>query len=142
MKTASKSMIMVTAVGASLLFVSSAFAGTNGQQVDVGGGPPGGCAVIQGRNQDGQRATSPKVDFDRSGEAQLPGWWWVGKVTINVFDADGSPLEPRSCEVPSSQREDWTACDPAGLAERPASAPANDSGNAPDNDSGSAPDND
>jgi hypothetical protein len=65
---------------------SSAFAGTNGQQIRVTFEGPGASSVnavtIKGHNQGGHKVTWYGLQASSNDSETTTGWWWAGPVTI------------------------------------------------------------
>lgn len=103
--------VAAIAAAAGLAMTTPAFAGDNGQQVYVNGGPSSGFATVIGHNQDGSTRASPSIRLDTKGYGQLDNWWWKDTVEVNLWKSDGSYAGVRKCDVPVSQWwSNWTAC--------------------------------
>jgi hypothetical protein len=75
---------------------SSAFAGTNGQQIRVTFVGPGASSVtavtIKGRNQGAQKVTWYGIAPASNHSETTTGWWWAGPVSITThYDEYGAP---------------------------------------------------
>jgi hypothetical protein len=110
-------VVSLAIVSVSVTLTSSAFAGTNGQQVKVryhfcnhrNGGSEGIDRItVSGKNQNGSDATwSETINRHRGctrrgiGESVTYGWWWKGPVTIT--------LEYKGAAVTRSGPRTWRA---------------------------------
>jgi hypothetical protein len=115
-RTTTKVLALTAASGLAVMgffLTKPAFAGTNGQQVQV-------CqqefqdytqAVIQGFNQDGV-FTSANVGMTPGGCGTLTGHFWVGGVTVEVSGSSTlMPTQFFGCDVPKEQEgADVTTC--------------------------------
>lgn len=67
---------------------SSAFAGTNGQEIRVTYIGPGassvGSVTIKGRNQGGHKVTWYGIQPSSNESETTTGWWWAGPVSIST----------------------------------------------------------
>ena len=100
---------VVVALGAP----SAAMAGNNGQQVRLCTADQNlayGWAVVTGFNQNAQGAISPwtRLPLDVSGGnyaspgacVELLGWWWIGDIRINWYEATRNFRRQTLCNVP------------------------------------------
>jgi hypothetical protein len=77
---------------------SSAYAGTNGQQIRVTFEGPGASSVntvtIKGHNQRGQKATWYGIAPASNHSETTTGWWWAGPVSIATNNSSYSCSTP------------------------------------------------
>jgi hypothetical protein len=87
---------------------SSAFAGTNGQQIRVSFEGPGASSVnsvtIKGRNQGGHAVTWYGLQPSSNYSETTTGWWWAGPVTIatnNGYYSCTTPTVTSTVTIPT-----------------------------------------
>jgi len=81
----------------------AAFAGGNGQQVEVcNEGSHHYKVSIKGTNQNGQTVQSSAKELDPGKCVKWPNWWFRGNVTVH-----NGHSEIDSADVPQSQHGDW-----------------------------------
>lgn len=87
-----------------------AAAGTNGQQIYIYDlvSPQQSSVQVCGTNQNNNYVCHSWPT--PTSTTELSGWWWVGPVTINNYDANGNLLGQTSCDVPKAQSSNWYPC--------------------------------
>jgi hypothetical protein len=90
-----------------VLPITSASAGSNGQQVSVCAAPWSSKAIVEGSNQDGvdsREYLDIKPGLCRDGWNVTWNWWWKGDVTISLAGDDGNYWFQSHCNVPGWQQ--------------------------------------
>jgi hypothetical protein len=111
--------------GGLALGTGSAFAGVNGQHIELNAhhGDGFGWAQISGNDQNGQPQTSDKIQLDHSGlhhkawDRAASNQWWKGQVIINWYNwRTGQYVTSSECDVPTNRgSNNWFDCyAPAG----------------------------
>lgn len=108
-KTARWPALLMGVVFFTLAQFGTAFAGSNGQQVELYEQTDLSSACLSGPNQNG---TSVYVCFSapapRYNISQFPGYWWKGFVTIENYTP--SYFGSSGCTVPTSYYIDYFLC--------------------------------
>jgi hypothetical protein len=85
---ASVALVAGLSVAGFVVPTSSAFAGTNGQQIKVTfvgvGASNVSTVTIKGRNQGGSKATWYGIAPTSNHSETTTGWWWAGPVSITT----------------------------------------------------------
>jgi hypothetical protein len=95
-------------------FTSQAYAGTDGQQINLCGYPSSvTSARVSGTGPNGSIA-GPVTKFFNPALTQcfedLPGYWWKGEVKIEWIGSDNRSIKATTCNVPERQDGDWFNC--------------------------------
>ena len=102
------SLVMATVL---VIAAPVAFAGSNGQQLDIYEGSATYSVKISGDNQDGNKVQQTLNTL--SYPTQDPGHWWKGTVQITSYTGTGGTGIDEGtldCDVPVSQSSNWYDC--------------------------------
>jgi hypothetical protein len=114
MKVRTKAAAMTIAAAgvlSSVMIASPAYAAGDGQQINFCGVPAGEQVKFSGTNQNGAFTSGSETIWPDVCSDSLPGWWWIGTVTINWYTSSNVYQGTTYCQVPVKQNgSDWTDC--------------------------------
>lgn len=91
---------MTGLVGGFAVAANPAYAGTNGQELEVCGIPKDWDLYISGYNQRNSYVIYGPVAVTKAGCATTTGWWWKGPAFVEIYQPFGS-YEYKSISVPT-----------------------------------------
>lgn len=97
--------------GTGVLAAAPAYAGTNGQEVRVGGARVSYKVSVKGTNQNGNYAEWGFHHVTSThGFIVTTGWWWKGVVNIHAITNNGLMEVSTYCDVPTTSPANITNC--------------------------------
>jgi len=112
MKVRTKAAMTIAAAGVlgSVVMAGPAYAGSDGQQINFCGVSDYSSVQYSGYNQSGQQINGSEILAPNACDNSLPGYWWVGTVSIAWYDANGTYITTNQCVIPKKQSSDWYNC--------------------------------
>ena len=119
-KLSAASLVAAAALTLGIVTSGSAYAGTNGQQIETCSSDPTiYYSVIIGSNEKGNQEISPFLSLNSNDDTchWFYKWWWKGDVQINWYDSGKNYKFSTHCNVPVSLPQDVYECNSNGSSQ-------------------------